>query len=72
MCLISGTTKWCIIIHNNATWVSSCWKNNVKLQQQVHESWIDAKCYFQINSDDALAKHLLKLATHSTVSSDGL
>ena len=38
-----------------------------ELQQQAHKSRIDAKCYIQINSDDALANHLLKLATRSTV-----
>ena len=38
-----------------------------ELQQQAHKSWIDTKCYIQINSDDALANNLLKLATRSTV-----
>ena len=39
---------------------------SVKLRQETHESWIKAKRYFQMNSDDALAKHLLQVATSST------
>ena len=39
---------------------------SVKLRQETHESWIKVKRYFQMNSDDALAKHLLQVATSST------
>ena len=43
---------------------------NVTLQQQRHQSWMEAKRYFQMSSDDELANCLLELATHSTVSSE--
>ena len=43
---------------------------SVKLQQQTLKSWIEAKCYLKINSNNALVNHLFELATLSTVSSN--
>ena len=42
---------------------------SVKLQQQTLKSWIKAKCYLKINSNNALINHLFELATLSTISS---
>ena len=42
---------------------------SVKLQQQTLKSWIEAKCYLKINSNNALINHLFELATLSTISS---
>ena len=39
---------------------------SVKLQQETHKSWVEAKRYFQMNTDDTLANRLLQLATPST------
>ena len=39
-------------------------------EQHTHKAWIEAKHYFQIINDDALANHLLELATCSIVSSE--
>ena len=36
---------------------------HVKLSGETHEWWVEAKHCFQMNSDDALANHLLELAT---------
>ena len=39
---------------------------HVKLRRETHEWWVEAKRCFQMNSNDALANHLLELATRST------
>ena len=33
----------------------------VKVSEETHEWWVETKRCFQMNSDDALANHLLKL-----------
>ena len=39
---------------------------SVKLRQETHKSWVEAKRYFHMNTNDTLANRLLKLATPST------
>ena len=43
---------------------------SMKLRQWTHQSWMESKYHFQLNSDNELANRLLELVTHSTVSSE--
>ena len=50
-----------LVLEGQDTFVSN-------LAGETHEWWVEAKRCFQMNSDDALANHLLELATRLPIS----